>query len=77
MVGLTSSIWCLFVSSAAADWFRRFVLMTRIDRYSSFEHEEKHQLETEVYRQIAKRDGNATNFIEVTTPKHPIPQPFV
>jgi len=32
--------------------------------YSSFEHEEKRQLESEVYRQIVKRDGNATNFIE-------------
>jgi len=32
--------------------------------YSPFEHEEKRQLESEVYRQVIKRDGNATNFIE-------------
>jgi len=37
--------------------------------YSSFEHEEKRQLENEVYRQIVKRDGNATNFIEFRTYK--------
>jgi hypothetical protein len=36
-------------------------------RYSPFEHEEKRQLESEVFRQIVKRDGNATNFIEVHT----------
>jgi len=38
---------------------------TRLSKwYSAFEHEEKRQLEQEVYRQIIKRDSAATNFIE-------------
>jgi len=38
---------------------------TRLSKwYSPFEHEEKRQLETEVYRSILKRDPQSTNFIE-------------
>jgi hypothetical protein len=32
--------------------------------YSSFEHEEKRQLEAEVHRLVTKRDPKFTNFIE-------------
>jgi len=37
--------------------------------YSPFEHEEKRQLEVEVYRSIVRRDAAATNFIEFKTYK--------
>lgn len=38
--------------------------------YSSFEHEEKRQLESEVHRLVTKRDPKFTNFIEVRAPRH-------
>jgi len=38
---------------------------TRLSKwYSAFEHDEKRQLEGEVYRLVIKRDPQATNFIE-------------
>jgi predicted secreted protein len=37
--------------------------------YSSFEHEEKRQLEIEVHKLVTKRDPKFTNFIEVRCPR--------